>query len=128
MMIFKKAIPRRTFLRGMGASVALPMLDSMFPALANTNSVKMPLRVGYTYSSNGIIKERFRPVNAGVDYEMSDVVGQWAKFRDKVLVLSNLNNGDAESVSGHVGGSTMFLTGAKPNESLSEIYAGISVD
>ena len=43
-------------------------------------------------------------------------------------MLSNLNNGDAESVSGHVGGSTMFLTGSKPNKSLSEIYAGISVD
>ncbi len=128
MMIFKKAMPRRTFLRGLGASVAVPMLDSMFPALANTSSVKMPLRIGYTYSSNGIIKERFRPVNAGANYEMSDVVGQWAQVRDKVLVLSNLNNGDAESVSGHVGGSTMFLTGSKPNESLSEIYAGISVD
>ncbi|MDH3689711.1 MAG: DUF1552 domain-containing protein [bacterium] len=128
MMIFKKAIPRRTFLRGLGASVALPMLDSMIPALANTNAVKMPLRVGYTYSPNGIIKEAFRPTGAGANYEMSHVVKQWAHVRDKVLVLSNLNNGDAESVSGHVGGSTMFLTGSKPNKSLSEIYAGISVD
>ncbi len=128
MMIFKKAIPRRTFLRGLGASVALPMMDAMFPALANTNAVKMPLRVGYTYSPNGIIKDAFRPTSAGSNYEMSKVLKEWAHVRDKVLVLSNLNNGDAESVSGHVGGSTMFLTGAKPNESLSEIYAGISVD
>jgi hypothetical protein len=128
MIIFKKSIPRRTFLKGLGASVALPMLDSMVPALANTAASKMPLRVGYVYSPNGIIKERFRPINAGTDYEMSDIVGQWAPFRDQVRVLSNLNNGDAESVSGHVGGSTMFLTGSKPNESLSEIYAGVSVD
>ena len=126
MIIFKKSIPRRTFLKGVGASVALPMLDSMVPALAATS--KMPLRVGYVYSPNGIIKERFRPVDAGADYTMSDIVGQWEHVRDQVLVLSNLNNGDAESVSGHVGGSTMFLTGSKPNESLSEIYAGVSVD
>lgn len=127
MMIFKKSIPRRTFLRGVGASVALPMLDAMYPALAALPA-RMPLRVGYIYSSNGIIKDRFRPVNAGADYEMSDVVRQWEPFRDQILVLSNLNNGDAESVSGHVGGSTMFLTASKPNESLSEIYAGVSVD
>ena len=77
MMIFKKAIPRRTFLRGLGASVALPMLDSMVPALANTNAVRMPLRVGYTYSPNGIIKDAFRPTGAGANYEMSHVVKQW---------------------------------------------------
>ena len=77
MMIFKKAIPRRTFLRGLGASVALPMMDAMFPALANTNAVKMPLRVGYTYSPNGIIKEAFRPTSSGSDYEMSKVLKEW---------------------------------------------------
>jgi hypothetical protein len=127
MIIFKKSIPRRTFLKGVGASVALPMLDSMVPALAATPA-KMPLRVGYTYSPNGIIRDRFRPTTAGSDYEMSDVLKQWEPFRDQLLVITNLNNGDAESVSGHVGGSTMFLTGAKPNQSLSEIHAGISVD
>ena len=128
MMIFKKSIPRRTFLRGLGATVALPMLDAMIPALARPSDFKAPLRVGYFYSPNGIVMEYFRPINAGSDYEMTDILKPWEPFRDQLLVLSNLNNGDAESVSGHVGGSTMFLTGAKPKKSLSEIYAGISVD
>lgn len=127
MMIFKKAIPRRTFLRGLGASVALPMLDSMLPALASTAS-KMPLRVGYIYSPNGIVRESFRPTLAGANFELTDVTRQWAPFRDQLLVLSNLNNGDTDSVAGHVGGSTMFLTGALPNKSLSEIRCGVSVD
>ena len=127
MMIFKKGIPRRTFLRGLGASVALPTLDAMFPALAATIS-KMPLRVGYVYSPNGMIRDRFRPTTAGADFELSDVVKQWESVRSQVLVLSNMNNGDSESVSGHIGGSSMFLTGSKPNQSMSELHAGISVD
>jgi hypothetical protein len=128
MIIFKKAIPRRTVLRGIGASIALPMLDAMIPALASAAETKMPVRVGYTYTPNGIIRERFRPLTAGADYEMTDILRNWEPFRDKLLVLSNLDNGDLETLSGHVGGSSMFLTGMRPNESLSEIRCGRSVD
>jgi hypothetical protein len=128
MMIFKKAIPRRTFLRGLGISVALPMLDAMVPALATPAQAKMPIRVGYTYSPNGIIRERWRPITAGSNFEMTDILANWEQFRDKVLILSNLDNGDVESVSAHVGGSSMFLTGMVPNKSLSEIRCGRSVD
>ena len=128
MIIFKKAIPRRTVLRGLGASVALPILDAMIPALARTADQKMPLRVGYVYSPNGIVRERFRPAVAGQNFEMTDILKSWEPFRDKVLVLSNLNNGDVESVSGHVGGCSMILTGTIPNRSLSEIRCGRSVD
>lgn len=128
MIIFKKAIPRRTVLRGIGASIALPMLDAMIPALASAAEKKMPVRVGYTYTPNGIIRERFRPLAAGVNYEMTDILRNWEPFRDKLLVLSNLDNGDLETLSGHVGGSSMFLTGMRPNESLSEIRCGRSVD
>lgn len=128
MIIFKKAIPRRTVLRGIGASIALPMLDAMIPALATAAEAKMPVRVGYTYTPNGIIRERFRPLAAGADYEMTDILRNWEPFRDKLLVLSNLDNGDLETLSGHVGGSSMFLTGMRPNESLSEIRCGRSID
>ncbi|NIN33592.1 MAG: hypothetical protein GTO60_00200, partial [Gammaproteobacteria bacterium] len=57
----KKAIPRRTFLRGAGASIALPLMDAMIPALANSSdqTAKIPVRVGYTYSPNGIIEDRW---------------------------------------------------------------------
>jgi hypothetical protein len=130
MIIFKKAIPRRTFLRGLGASVALPMLDSMIPALAKPGdaATQIPLRVGYVYTPNGIIKDVFRPKSAGTNFELSEALKPWQAHRDRLLVLSNLDNGESESVSGHVGGSSMFLTGVKPNKSLSEIHCGKSVD
>jgi hypothetical protein len=130
MIIFKKAIPRRTFLRGLSASVALPMLSAMVPALANPNdpASKMPMRVGYVYSPNGIIRDRWTPKTAGANYEMTDILKQWEPFRDQMLVLSHMDNGASESVSGHSGGSSMFLTGIEPNKSLSEVRCGISVD
>ena len=128
MIILKKSIPRRTFLRGVGAAISLPMLSAMVPAMARDGGGRMPLRVGYIYTPNGILRDTWRPVAGGSDYELTQVLKHWQGFRDQLLVLSNLNNGETASVAGHVGGSSMLLTGAEPNQSLSEIRCGISVD
>jgi len=128
MMIFKKTLPRRTFLRGMGAAISMPMLSAMVPAMATPSEGKMPLRAGYIYSPNGIIRERWRPASRGANFEMTDILKNWENVRDKILVLSNMNNGASETVDGHVGGSSMFLTGVEPNKSLSELLVGTSVD
>jgi hypothetical protein len=128
MMIFKKAIPRRTFLRGMGAAISLPMVSAMVPALAASSASKIPLRTGYIYSPNGIIRERWRPTTRGANFEMTDILKSWEHVRDKIMVLSNMNNGESESVDGHVGGSSMFLTGVEPKKSMSELLVGTSVD
>ena len=62
MIISKKTIPRRAFLRGAGASLALPLLDSMIPALANAQSrLKPPARLGVVYVPNGVIMDRWTP-------------------------------------------------------------------
>lgn len=130
MKLLRNPMRRRTFLRGLGASIALPVLDAMTPALASLSKPgsAMPLRVGYVYSPNGIITNRWRPKTAGFEFELTDTMKSWAPFRDQLLVLTHLNNGESESVSGHVGGSSMFLTGTEPNKSLSEIQANLSVD
>jgi hypothetical protein len=128
MIIFKKTMPRRTFLRGMGAAISMPMLSAMVPALAAPGESKMPMRVGYVYTPNGIIPGRWKPASAGKDYEATDVLREWQEFRDQLLVLSHMQNGESEGVDGHVGGSSMFLTGSEPNKSLSEIRCGVSVD
>jgi hypothetical protein len=110
--------------------MALPMLDAMIPALAgpSNSAAKIPIRVGYTYSPNGIVNERWCPKVTGSNFEMTDMLKHWTPFRDQLMVLSNLDNGNAQNVSGHIGGSAMFLTGMKPTRSLSDIYCGISVD
>lgn len=128
MMIFKERFPRRTFLRGMGAAISVPMLSAMVPAMATPAESKIPLRTGYIYSPNGIIRERWRPTTRGPNFEMTDILKNWEHVRDKILILSNMNNGESESVDGHVGGSSMFLTGVEPNKSLNELLVGTSVD
>jgi len=129
MMIFKKAIPRRIFLRGLGATIALPLLDGMVPALAGplATEVKRPLRVGYIYVPNGIMRDVWLPRTAGANFEMTPVLKQLAPFRDQLLVLSGLDGGKDE-VSGHVAGSSMWLTGAMPKKSLNDVQLGVSVD
>ena len=94
MIITKKAIPRRTVLRGVGATLALPLLDGMVPAataLAKT-AAKSPLRFGTVYVPNGIIMERWTPLAEGPGFEFPPSLKALEPFRDRLLVVSGLDN------------------------------------
>ena len=121
MYITKKFLSRRTLLQGAGVSIALPFLDSMVPAFASTPDI--PLRFGVTYSPNGIIREAWE-VPEGQTATRDMIYSTWVK---KPRVFSGIDNGESESISGHVGGSSMYLTGMEPKKSLSEIYCGVSI-
>ena len=124
MMIFQKAIPRRTFLRGAGAAVALPLLDSMVPAFAagQGTAAKPVQRLAFVYCPNGMIMEQFTPKAEGAGYELTPILEPLAPFRDRFSVLSGLNcnaayglPGDAEGDAApheRIGGT--FLTGVHP--------------
>ena len=64
MMIFKKAIPRRRFLQGVGATLALPLLDGMVPAMAAVGDSKAATRLSFVYIPNGIIMDQWTPATA----------------------------------------------------------------
>jgi hypothetical protein len=129
MMIFKKAVPRRTFLKGVGASIALPLLDSMVPAFAATDDPvsTAPLRVGYFYIPNGIMRDVWLPETEGANFELTPVLKNWEPYRDQMLVISGMDGGN-EFVGGHVRGSSMWLTGIDPKKSMNEVLCGTSVD
>ncbi|MSO20546.1 MAG: DUF1552 domain-containing protein [Acidobacteria bacterium] len=129
MMIFKKAIPRRAFLSGVGAAIALPFLDSMVPAFAGAldTAATPALRIGFTYLPNGIIRDQWLPATEGTGFESTPILSQWDKVRDQTLILSGLDGGK-EFVGGHVRGSAMWLTGAEPKKSINDVYCGVSVD
>ena len=93
MMIFKKAIPRRIFLRGAGAAIALPLLDSMIPAASAAPSA--PLRLGYVYLPIGRIMNRWTPAEVGENYTMTPTLEPIAKFRKQFNVISGLKIGRA---------------------------------
>ena len=71
MVVFKKAIPRRRFLRGMGATLALPMLDAMTPAL--TAETKRPIRMAFMQTPNGIfnLRNEWTPKTVGANFELT---------------------------------------------------------
>lgn len=69
MMIFNKAIPRRTFLRGAAATLALPLLDSMIPAFASAET-SPAVRLAFVYAPNGMIMEHWTPRTEGTGFEL----------------------------------------------------------
>ena len=135
-MIFKKAIPRRTFLRGVGASLALPLLDAMVPAFAATNNAAAnpAARLAFVYVPNGIIMNRWTPATEGTAFGITPTLEPLAPFRDHLLVLSGLAHNEALARQGESGGqharaSAVFLTGVHPKRTEgADIQAGISVD
>ena len=131
MMIFKKAIPRRTFLRGAGATLALPLLDGMVPAFARTadTAAKPAIRFSIVFVPNGRIIAQWTPKVEGAAFELPPTLEPLAPFRDRLLVLSGLAS--RPSVMGrelqgpHATASGWFLTGVQPKP---PGQAGITVD
>jgi len=131
MFISKMSLPRRTFLRGMGATLALPLLEAMIPAstaLAATAGAPVRRFVG-AFSPNGVIMDAWTPDTAGSDFEFKPILKPLEPFRDQVVIVSNLSNGP-QRAGGHALAPTMFLTGVMhPNRSEgADIRAGVSID
>jgi hypothetical protein len=134
MTIFKKAIARRTLLRGIGATLALPFLDAMTPAFADSKT-KSPIRLGVVYVPNGIMMDKWTPAREGVDWEITPVLEPLAKFRREFLVISGLaqNQGrplPGESPGDHPRASGAFLTGVHTlgKKQEREVHSGVSFD
>src|SRR6266853_2345595 len=125
---FKKAIPRRSLLRGVGAALALPLLDGMVPAFASPAEVaaKSPLRLGFVYAPNGMWPmDQWTPKTEGVSFELSTTLKPLAAFRDRITVLTGLAQKVAEGGSDHAYAFATFLTSVHP-QGMGQL--GISVD
>src|SRR6185369_10143914 len=132
MIITKRTLSRRQLLRGMGATLALPLLDAMAPALsAQSKSAAKPIhRFGVMYVPNGMIMNKWTPVADGAAYEFTPTLSSLAPYRDQLLVLSNLACIPAPGRPGgaHAKATTRFLTDISPPTSETWLDAGISVD
>ncbi len=128
MIITKKTLPRRTVLRGVGAALALPLLDAMVPALgAAPAPVK---RLGVVYAGMGMNMPLWTPATEG-PMELSPILQPLAAFKDRMVVVSGLDSKNADAHDGgvHPRCQTSWLTGSKafPTEGPG-IRAGISMD
>ena len=99
MIVTKKALPRRTFLRGIGATLALPLLDAMVPALSAlaTTPAAGPRRLGFIYLPNGVAMNfnginYWKPKSEGANFELSPILTPLAPFREQMVVVSGLTS------------------------------------
>ena len=132
MIIRKLALPRRTFIRGVGAAIALPVLDAMVPALRAQSSKSAP-RFTAIYVGNGANMFDWTPATEGVGFEISPTLKPIEAFREQTLVVTGLDNFQATD-QGDVGGqhpraAPAFMSCAHPKQTEgADIYAGKSVD
>ncbi len=127
MFITRKALDRRTVLRGIGTTLALPLLDAMVPALsaARLTAANPVKRLGVCYVPNGMSMEYWLPATEGAGFELTPILQPLAPFREQMLVLSGLR---ALWTPAHAGASTTFLTGAAGVAGETAPVADISMD
>jgi hypothetical protein len=129
-----KTLHRRTFLKGTGAALALPMLEAMLPrAAAAAGAQAAPTRMAYIFFPNGAIMPDWNPSGAGRDYQLSKTLAPLKAHKDEMLVISGLAHDKArangDGAGDHARCSAAFLTGAQPKKTDgADIHLGQSVD
>ena len=123
MFIPKRSLPRRTFLKGLGVSMALPMFDAMIPA--QTATPEAIRRFGAVFVPLGARMDHWTPTKTGTGFEFTDLLKPAEAHRDSLVVVSNL----FRPPHGAHSGSSTWLTGANIKETEAEdVRAGISLD
>ena len=128
MTITRKALPRRTVLRGLGVTLSLPFLDAMSPAFtALAQSAAKPIhRFQAIYVPNGMAMQYWTPEKEGRDFELTPILAPFEPFRDQLLVISGLR---ASWTHVHAGASASFLTGTpRGGQNETDVLASTSMD
>ena len=132
--VTKRHLSRRTFLKGAGVTMALPLLESMVPAatpLARTALAEARTRFGAIYVPHGATMEKWTPAKAGSDFEFSEILQPLEPFRKYVNVISDLTHpqayGGGSATSNHNRSAAAFLSGAHGKEG-PQAYLGVTMD
>ena len=137
MFVTKKHLSRRTLLRGGGAALALPLLDSMIPAataLAQTAATPKS-RLGCIYIPHGATMDKWTPSTTGTGFEFTEILKPLEPFRERVNVISGLahpyvagaGGADVSAGANHTRAAAVFLTGAVPERG-TQAHLGVSAD
>lgn len=131
MFITKKHLPRRTFLRAAGVSLALPLLDSMVPAqtLLRKTAGTGASRVGFVYVPHGAVMDQWTPTAEGTGFEFPRILKPLEPFRERVNIISGLGHRAADSTAVHSLSPTTWLSGVRPKPTQGvDAFAGITAD
>lgn len=131
--ITKKSLSRRTFLRGAGVTIALPLLESMVPAATplRQTAAHPPTRLGCIYFPHGATMDKWTPATDGTGFEFSEILKPLEPFRDRVIVISDLSHpqayGGGSATANHTRSAAAFLSGAQAKAG-GQAYLGITMD
>jgi hypothetical protein len=131
MFIHKTALPRRRILKGMGAALALPLLDAMVPALMPTvmTAAAPRQRLGCVYIPHGAIMDRWTPATAGTSFEFTPILSPLEPFRDSLTIVTNLTRPEQGFDTNHAGAPASWLAGVPPKRTAGPDYSlGITLD
>jgi Protein of unknown function (DUF1552) len=127
MLITRKHLPRRTFLRGMGVTMALPLLDAMVPAL--TADTKLTPRLGFVYLPHGAIMDQWTPKQEGAGFEFTRILKPLEPYRDTINVVTGLHHKAADTTAVHSLSPTTWLSGVRPKPTQGvDAFAGVTAD
>jgi hypothetical protein len=128
MIVTKKALPRRTILKGIGAAVALPFLDAMVPAFAATaNSAANPAsRFTFLYFPHGAHRPEWIPKSDAPGFELPRTLQPLEPMREHINVITNIDLCQAPLPVGHFYSNVMFLNGTRPDET--KVHSGKTID
>ena len=127
MLITRRHLPRRTFLRGMGATVALPLLDAMTPALAQAPTP--PPRIGFIYFPHGAIMAQWTPETVGRGFAFKETLQALAPYQSRLSIVSGLHHRAADSTAVHSLSPTTWLSGVRPKPTQGvDALAGVTAD
>jgi hypothetical protein len=133
MVITKRALPRRTFIRGMGATLALPLLDAMVPAMSARQKTSKAPRFAAIYCGNGANMHDWTPATEGVGFSFSPILKPLEAFRDRTLVFTGLDNFPAtdqgDSGGQHPRAAPAFMSCVHPKQTEgADVQAGTTID
>ena len=127
MFITQKHLPRRTVLRGLGASIALPLLDAMVPAFAQSGASTQ--RLGFVYVPHGAIMDHWTPDEDGRGFTFKTTLEPLAPYRERLNVVSGLHHRAADSTAVHSLSPTTWLSGVRPKPTQGvDAWAGVTAD
>ena len=124
-------LPRRTFLRGMGVTMSLPLLDAMVPALTaqTKTAAKATPRLGFVYLPHGAIMDQWTPKAEGADFEFPRILKPLEPFRGHINVVSGLHHKAADTTAVHSLSPTTWLSGVRPKPTQGvDAFAGVTAD
>ena len=131
--VTKKHLPRRTILRGLGASIALPFLDSMLPAQTPVakSAASSRSRLSCIYVPHGATMDKWTPASEGAGFQFTEILTPLEKFRDRLCVISDLGHANAAGIGSdagadHARSAAVYLSGAHPEKD--SIRVGATID